>query len=81
MLYDIFTSCKPFDQWPVQLSPGSIIDIAYVCVRLIKPGIADQTFQTVALTVAVFDIHQHPEAILKRNLFHPGVFHLVTECI
>ena len=73
--------CKPLNQRPVQLAPGSIVNIANVCVRLVKSGIMDQTFQAVALAVAVFDIHQHPETILKRNSLHPGVFHLGAECI
>ena len=65
VLCDIFTGCKPFDQRTVQLAPGSIVDIANVCVRLVEPGIADQSFQAFALTVAVLDIHQHPESVLK----------------
>ena len=81
MLCDIFTGCKPLNQRPVQLAPGSIVDISNVCLRLVKPGIADQAFQAVAFTVAVFDVHQHPETILKRNPFHPGVLHLGAECI
>ena len=38
---DIFTSCKPLDQRTVQLAPGSIVDIANVCVWLVEPGIVD----------------------------------------
>ena len=62
---DVFTGCKPLNQRAVQLTPGSIVNIANVCVRLVKSGIMDQTFQAVALAVVVFDIHQHPETILK----------------
>lgn len=39
------------------------------------------TLQAIALAVAVFDIYQHPEAILKRYLLHLGISYLSTECI
>lgn len=48
---DVFTGCKPLNQRAVQLAPGSIVNIANVCVRLVKSGIMDQTFQAVALAV------------------------------
>lgn len=73
---DIFTSRKPLNQRTVQPAPGSIIDIANVCIRLVEPGTSNQAFKAVALTVAVFDVHQHPKTILKRNPLHPGILHL-----
>ena len=81
VLCDIFTCCEPLDQCPVQLAAGSIVDITNVCVRLVESGVADQAFQAVALSVAVFDIYQHPEAILERYFFHFGIRYLSTECI
>ena len=33
----------------------------------------DESFQTVVLAVGVFHIHQHPEAVLKRDFFHFGI--------
>lgn len=44
---DVFTGCKPLNQRTVQLAPGSIVNIANVCVRLVKSGITDQTLQAV----------------------------------
>ena len=44
VLCDIFTGCKPFNQGTVQLTPGSIVDITNVCLWLVKPCIADQSF-------------------------------------
>lgn len=41
---DVFTGCKPLNQRTVQLAPGSIVNIANVCIRLVKSGITDQTF-------------------------------------
>lgn len=77
---DIFTDCKPFNQGTVQLAPGSIVNVANVCIRLVEPGIADQALQTVSLTVTVFDVHQHPETVLKGGL-RLGILHLDEECI
>ena len=77
---DIFTDCKPFNQGTVQLAPGSIVNVANVCIRLVEPGIADQALQTVSLTVTVFDVHQHPETVLKGGL-RLGILHLGEECI
>ena len=81
MFCDIFTGCKPLNQRTVQLASGSIIDISNISIRLVKPGAPYQAFQAVALAVAVFDIHQHPEAVLKRDLLHSGIFQLSAECI
>src|SRR5699024_5755996 len=78
---NIFTCCKPLDQCTVQLAAGIIIDITNVCIWLIKSGISDQAFQAVALAVAVFNIYQHPEAVLKRDLLHLWIRYLGTECI
>ena len=54
---DVFTGCKPLNQRTVQLAPESIVNIANVCVRLVKSGITDQTLPAVTLAVALFDIH------------------------
>lgn len=54
----------------IQLMLKNIVNIANVCLQPVKPDITYLTFQSVALTVTVLDIHQRSEMIPKRNLFH-----------
>ena len=49
--------------------------------RLVESGILDQPFQTVVFAAAVFDIYQHTELILKRNLLKLWIIKLVAKCI
>ena len=81
MLYDVLTGYQTLDQAAVEFPPGGIVDIPDVCIWLVESGITDQPFQAVALTVALFDIHQHSETVLKGNVPHSGILQLGQECI
>ena len=81
MLCDVLTGCQTLDQAAVEFPPGGIVDIPDVCIWLVESGITDQPFQAVALTVAVFDIHQHSETVFKGNVPHSGILQLGQECI
>lgn len=81
VLRDVLTSCETFDQAAVKFPAGSIVDISDVSFRLIEPGSLDQTLQAVALAVIVFDVDQKAEAILERNILHPGIIHLCDKGI
>ena len=80
MLRDVLTGCETFNQATIKLPTGSIVDISDVC-RLVKPGSLDQTLQAVALAVIVFNVDQKAEAILERNILHPGIIHLCDKGI
>ena len=77
----IFASCKTVNEILVNLAPGSVVDIHDTCFRLVESSITDQSFLTIVFTIAVFDVHQHTEAILKRYFFKFRIIQLVTKCI
>lgn len=81
MLRNIFTGGESLDQFPVEFSPGCIVDVGNERLRLIETGIAYETFEAVGLSVTVFDIDQHPETILKSDILHLRVIHLCEKCI
>src|SRR5699024_12252827 len=81
VLRDILTGCKTFNQTAVKFPAGSIVDTSDVSFWLIEPGSLDQTLQTVALAVIVFDVDLKAEAILERNILHPGIIHLCDKGI
>ena len=64
----IFASCKPVNKILVKLAPGSVVDIHDTCFRLVESSVTDQSFLTIVFTIAVFDVHQYTEAILKKVL-------------
>lgn len=81
VLCNILTGGEPLDQLSIELPPGCIIDVSDESLRLIKAGIANEAFEAVGLSVAVFDVDQHPEAVFEGNVLHPGIVHLCDECI
>jgi hypothetical protein len=81
MLRDIFTGHQTLNEAAVELPPGSIVDVANVSIRLVKPGALNQTLQTVVLAGIVLDIDHKAETILKRDILHLRVIQLVDKGI
>ena len=77
----VFTGCQTINQCFVQFSPRMIINCCNARIWLLKFSLADQPFQTIVFTVAVFDINKHTEPILERHFLHCRIIHLDAECI
>ena len=78
---NVFTGCQTINQCFVQFSPRMIINCCNARIWLLKFSLADQPFQTIVFTVAVFDINKHTEPILERHFLHCRIIHLDAECI
>ena len=73
MLRDIFAGRQSVYKLFIEFPAGYVIDINDSSVCLVKAGVLDQPFDAVALAVAVLDIDEHPETILKGDILHLGI--------
>ena len=78
--FNILATRQPLNQFLVEFPTGSVIDVPDKSFRLVKAGVMNEPFQAIAPTVVIFNIHQHAEAVLKGDIFHPGVIHLGPKC-
>lgn len=81
VLRNAFAGCQPLNQRPVQLPAGGVVNGGNMCLRLVKGSTLNEPLQTVVLTVGIFGIHQHSEAVLKGNLLHLGIVQLNQKCV